>query len=214
MGCLILILLVASSDFADQTGPSRLERRASAPAKHTVDGRHTYLLFPLRPGTRPDTSHPEPLKFAPSFTEPVGMHIGHTEHYQHNTSEGIAEWAKLIPAGGHVVYIDDDDDGGDGSRPRAYTVTLFHQLKCLDVIRAQYAAPQVPAPPLLRHCMNYLRQSVLCRPNLRIESVKNSVGTAIRSYDAVCRDWTTVYEEAQRNHEQYAARVQSAAGRE
>jgi hypothetical protein len=53
--------------------------------------------------------------------------------------------------------------------------------------------------------MNYLRQTLLCRPNLRLESVEDEFGLSDRNfYGTVCRDWTAVYREAERNQVAYA----------
>lgn len=134
------------------------------------------------------------------------MRFSYSSHYQIGTAEGADEFAKLVPAKGHMVYIDDDS-----SPPvaRPYTVTLFHQMKCLDLLREQYISE---SPRLLKytaHCLNYLRQTILCRPNLRIESAKNINGTASRTYDAACNDWTAVYQEAERNQEAFQTRSAS-----
>ncbi|KAJ7771234.1 hypothetical protein B0H14DRAFT_2539093 [Mycena olivaceomarginata] len=138
------------------------------------------------------------LSFAVQLNEPVVMRITSSAHYQFDTEEGAAEYAKLLPSGGHTVHIMNERTG----LMETYTVTLFHQMKCLDILRDEYLKVVAGAVPsfLTRHCMNYLRQSILCRPNLRMESVKNTVGTAIRDYEAVCLDWTKIYEEAEQNY--------------
>ena len=142
--------------------------------------------------------------FSPVLDKPVGMRVDYTSHYQYDTAEGAAEFAALLPPTGHLVYLDEPSTSGPHN-PKAYTVTLFHQMKCLDVIREQYANPSDARLPLTNHCLNYLRQTVLCRPNIGVEPAKNSEGTAVRGYDAVCRDWTKVYEEAERNVAAYWA---------
>lgn len=72
------------------------------------------------------------------------------------------DWAALLPSGGHVIrtWTDAHDD--------THTVALFHQLKCLDIIRQEYLGAQLK--PLGKHCLNYLRQSVLCLADTRLES--------------------------------------------
>ena len=144
------------------------------------------------------------LIFAPPFDEPVGMRVYYTSHYPYDTAEWAAAFTALLPPTGYLLYLDEPSAPAP-RRPKAYTVTLFHQLKCLDVIRAQYASPEDTRLPLTNHCLNYLRQTVLCRPNLGVEPATNSEGTAVRGYDTVCRDWTKVYEEAKRNVAAYRA---------
>ncbi|KAJ6547830.1 hypothetical protein DFH09DRAFT_1039874 [Mycena vulgaris] len=126
------------------------------------------------------------------------MRITSSSHYQLDTEEGAEEYRKLLPSGGHVVHVWEATTGV----AKPYTVTLFHQMKCLDILREEYndLVPGSIPSLLTHHCMNYLRQTILCRPNMRLESVKNRVGTATRDYEAVCMDWTRVYEEAERNH--------------
>ncbi|EJC99619.1 uncharacterized protein FOMMEDRAFT_93219, partial [Fomitiporia mediterranea MF3/22] len=132
----------------------------------------------------------------------VAMHIATSIRYELNTTEGAEEWKRLVPSQGHVVFVNADSR----SWPKPYTVTLFHQMKCLDILREAYLSPPVERPSMLvRHCLNYLRQTVLCRPNLWLESVKNPAGQASREYDMVCHDWTKVYEEAERNQMEFKA---------
>ncbi|KZT01768.1 uncharacterized protein LAESUDRAFT_717257 [Laetiporus sulphureus 93-53] len=71
------------------------------------------------------------LSFSPSTSEPVAMCIDYSLHYQFDLDEGAQEFVKLTPLGGHLVHV-----GGDATslQPVAYMVTMFHQLKCLDVI--------------------------------------------------------------------------------
>lgn len=135
------------------------------------------------------------LSLQVDFGEPVWMRVDQTAHYRADTDEGGEEFAKLVPRGGHTVQIKDAETG----ESHLYTVTLFHQLKCLEIVRNNYAAMRSPSL-LARHCMNYLRQSILCHPNMRIEPVVNNLGTAVRGYETVCRDWTEVYEEVDRLH--------------
>ncbi len=98
---------------------------------------------------------------------------------------------------------------------RPYTVTLFHQLKCLDIIRRQYVLllkrqsehridnSAITITPLAKHCIEYVRQAQQCRPNLWMEGTKDSAGGAEMEYDAVCVDWTRVYDEAVANRKAY-----------
>ncbi|EGN92253.1 hypothetical protein SERLA73DRAFT_191368 [Serpula lacrymans var. lacrymans S7.3] len=113
----------------------------------------------------------------------------------------MKEYAHLMPLSGHTVYVSENP----GEAPDVYTVTLFHQLKCLEIIHREYLDPSLPLIPsaLLSHCLNYLRQTILCRPNLRLESVTTRSAKSAQGYEAVCRDWTEVYEEAERNNRVY-----------
>ncbi|KAF5378252.1 hypothetical protein D9757_009145 [Collybiopsis confluens] len=129
------------------------------------------------------------------------MRVIDAVRYNIRDNEAADEWANLLPPRGHIVYVDDTFT----TNPKAFTVTLFHQLKCLDIIRQEYVVVPPPQEPthLARHCMNYLRQTILCRPNLRLEPAINEGGIAERNYDTVCHDWTRVYEEAERNQKAF-----------
>ncbi|PSR83166.1 hypothetical protein PHLCEN_2v4919 [Hermanssonia centrifuga] len=141
--------------------------------------------------------------FAVLFDELVAMKVTDTVRYQLDTREGIEEFARSLPSGGHLVHIRPDDS--EDSDPQPYTVTLFHQLECLDVIRQGYSkVPSEPAPGHVHHCMNYLRSTILCRPSLLLEPVVDIYSQVSgEGYDAVCRNWEAVYHEAERNNEAY-----------
>ncbi|KAH9058109.1 hypothetical protein EDB87DRAFT_1744281 [Lactarius vividus] len=53
-----------------------------------------------------------------------------------------------------------------------FSISLFHQLRCLDVIRHDIieALPQEESE-LSRHCLNYMRQMALCRTDLAVDPV-------------------------------------------
>lgn len=131
-------------------------------------------------------------------SDPVAMFIGEGSHYDLFSDQGTQEYAKLLPSGGHTVH--------PAGSEKPYTVTLFHQLKCLNILRNEHNFPD--SEPLTHHCLTYLRQTILCRPNLRIESVQTPVGSASRGYDTVCpRDWNQLYEAAKDNQNKYATKT-------
>jgi len=141
------------------------------------------------------------LTFDVELSDLVAMTISDTSRYD-ISDDGQADYAALMPKGGHNVHISREG----ASKPRPYTVALFHQLKCLEIYHREYLKP----PPRqvtreLQGCMNYLRQAILCHANSRLESVKNEAIQAEKRYDTVCRDWTKVYEAAERNFEDYTA---------
>ncbi|KAJ7217069.1 hypothetical protein GGX14DRAFT_561586 [Mycena pura] len=140
------------------------------------------------------------LSFRVPFGDAVALRIITAERYGLG-DDADEEWSKILPAHGHVVHVAQDAS----APPEPHTVTLFHQLKCIDIIRAQYKLPQ-SAPISLRtgHCLNYLRQTILCKSNLVLESVDDQFGHSDRNfYDTVCRDWTALYREAERNQAAY-----------
>ena len=119
-------------------------------------------------------------------------------HYQPNDT---AEWASLFPAGsGGFVRL--------GPRARLFGVSMFHQLHCLDKMRRAV----VRAPPSeweswhTQHCLNYVRQMLLCAASVRLEPVKQAVGAGAEGpkvdglgLEHRCRDWTVLRAEAEAN---------------
>ncbi|KAF9464586.1 hypothetical protein BDZ94DRAFT_1256091 [Collybia nuda] len=176
---------------------SKIYRLASVLSLGAVIG--TWLLVRVQESPSLISSS-GPLSFVVPFNnEKVAMRVINGVRYGVG-NDASAEWDVILPAGGHCVHVGDE----------RYTVTLFHQLKCLQIIREQYMAPATdPILPHTQHCMNYLRQTLLCRPNLRLESVEDDFGLAERNYDTICKDWTKVYEEADRNQRAYAVMMQS-----
>jgi len=152
------------------------------------------------------SSGPEHLSFSVPVGDPVAMFIHDSVYYDPVTERGALEYGYLMPSGGHTVHITRPQTTTSQSKSEVHTVALFHRLKCLQIMGHQFVAPELPISPLTKHCINYLRESILCRLNLRLESVKNTIGHVNRGpYDAKCKDWTLVYAEAERNYELFKA---------
>ncbi|KAF8832896.1 uncharacterized protein C8R40DRAFT_1137553 [Lentinula edodes] len=166
-------------------------------------------------------THPytKKLTFSVSFGNPVVHWIGETVHYRlDHTEESDVQWRKLLPNGGHLIHIQESKD----AELQTFTVTLFHQLDCLDILRREYLQlyqgaytgnseqrftddylARKDTGGLVQHCFHYLRQSILCNIDSGLESTEDADGLVTRGYDTICRDWTKLYEEAERNFEDY-----------
>ncbi|KAJ7493679.1 hypothetical protein FB451DRAFT_1215114 [Mycena latifolia] len=124
----------------------------------------------------------------------VLMDVHNTENYQLNGSQADVQWEALIPSNGGLVRL--------GPQNELFMVSMYHQLKCLDIIRRDYvegSKGKNGTEPLTRHCLNYLRQMVLCRGDRRLECVVDPFGehaVQVRGTQT-CRDWTQVYEHSQ-----------------
>ena len=154
-----------------------------------------YVLLPSftglhspQPAYRPDLLNP--------FAWPIGemgnvlMLVENSAHYQLDTEEGIQEWAQLVPTNG-IIRLPGDS--------RKYTISMFHQLRCLDVLRTAVVEANTNGTKpdrLTRHCLNYIRQMILCRSDLFLENVRDPHGphavdlTSVRT----CKDRRMVYE--------------------
>ncbi|KAF5337462.1 hypothetical protein D9758_018008 [Tetrapyrgos nigripes] len=153
--------------------------------------------------TNPTTQVKHSLSFHPKFPFPIAMHYeATTVHYTMQGAEADEEFAKLLPPHGHTVHLISESGAIE-----TFTVTLFHQLKCLDIIRREYNELYPSNPDLTQHCLTYLQQTILCRPYLGLEVTKNRFATGRKSREIVCRDWEVVYAEATRNWGVYSAIV-------
>ncbi|KAJ7191609.1 hypothetical protein GGX14DRAFT_578775 [Mycena pura] len=122
----------------------------------------------------------------------VLMDVHNSANYALNGSEADAQWAALIPPSGGLVHI--------GAERTPVMISMFHQLKCLDIIRKDYITGSMglrtEPSPATQHCINYLRQTLLCRVDKRLESVVDLFATHSVDFRGTktCRDWTTIYE--------------------
>lgn len=132
----------------------------------------------------------------------VTMYIHNTLRYSIDTPEGEADFASLMPSGQHLIHL--------GPEKRPFTLAMFHQLKCLDIVRRDFLSLAEPEgaglTDLGNHCINYLYQTVLCHSNTRLEPLRTHIwekSAAVWEQDNVCKDWERVYEAAEENWEEY-----------
>ncbi|EIN10135.1 hypothetical protein PUNSTDRAFT_64074 [Punctularia strigosozonata HHB-11173 SS5] len=108
--------------------------------------------------------------FNPTAIPAVYLHVENTVHYHIGTARGKAELEQLLPNGSHLVHLPRKSE--PSSAPQTYTVALFHQMRCLNIIVDAYSSRVADVrDPLLRHCMNYLRQSIPCQADTRLEPI-------------------------------------------
>ncbi|KJA22685.1 hypothetical protein HYPSUDRAFT_66904 [Hypholoma sublateritium FD-334 SS-4] len=147
-----------------------------------------------------------PEKWPIPALDKVHMSLENTVHYAFDTPEGRAEWDIILPSGGAVVRL--------GPRRRPFTVGMFHQIRCLGIIRdilddlyrdTNSRAVSADRSIIAGHCMNYLRQMVLCSSDVRLETVRAAKGHGLTVPDVthVCLDWEAVYREAEKNYQTY-----------
>lgn len=132
------------------------------------------------------------------------MSVESSVHYAFDTPQGQTEWNTTLPSGGAVIHL--------GPMRRPFTVGMFHEIRCLGIIREIlsdfYAdtgpGAQIPGDQLrlATHCMNYLRQMVLCNADLRLETVRAAKGHGLTVPEVThtCWDWEAVYLAAEENY--------------
>ncbi|KZV89602.1 hypothetical protein EXIGLDRAFT_140466 [Exidia glandulosa HHB12029] len=152
-------------------------------------------------GSRAPSTSTEPRYFdigGPMKQVLLGME--NTVHYQIDSPEADAEWELLAPQRG-IVHVDG----------QPYLLGVFHQMRCLDVVRRSIRdAHRTPSTPVnvstpagaqARHCLQYLRQMILCRANSRLEVAVGIYEEHNVHFDVdyVCKDWSAVYAAAADN---------------
>ncbi|KAL1737092.1 hypothetical protein EV714DRAFT_265904 [Schizophyllum commune] len=147
--------------------------------------------------------YPETWDIGP--LEDVHMPYENTVHYALDTPAGIEQWKTMLPPGGGMLYL--------GPDKRPFSISVFHQLRCLDILReelvVQFQHADEPPPekqsPLVNHCMNYIRQTVLCRADLTMESIRglNYSTSTVSDVTHVCQDHTTIFRAAEENWKEY-----------
>lgn len=99
------------------------------------------------------------------------------------------EWFSLAPEEAGYTRL-----GKDG---RLFMVTMFHELHCLRVLNLAFGKELVAKPGHIQHCLNYIRQSILCSPDLSLEPgdfEQRDFDTERTGALHMCRDWEVVYE--------------------
>ena len=135
----------------------------------------------------------------------VAMYTGSWERY--NTHDG-EHWALLFPHGGAVFLDDPDSPGERAPTPRRYTVAMMHQLQCMDVLRVQFLLPRAQRDRArTHHCMNLLRQAILCRGDLQLDGLQyeSHIRTLAPYQERRCQDWRAVYAKVAENQAAHAA---------
>jgi hypothetical protein len=126
-------------------------------------------------------------------------------------------WASLIPSSG-LILIEDPDQYGLGpglqtyaENAQVYGIAVTHQYHCLKMIRENFYglvtrnktymdelvatadfSETLPAKvDHIFHCIDYLRQTVLCNADTTVEGQSHSAATHIDGYGPLhqCRSW-------------------------
>lgn len=110
-----------------------------------------------------------------------------TVHYRIYADNSTEEWESVIPPGGGFVNL--------GPQGRPFGLSIYHQHHCL--MRLRESAIEGKASGHVFHCLNYLRQMVLCEADTTLEPVVPVPDNPWAEYIGVphvCKDWTGVYQ--------------------
>lgn len=95
--------------------------------------------------------------------------MGNSKRYQLLSPDGTDDWAHLATRLGARVH---NRQSGE-----VRTVAMFHQLECLvHMSRAFREFPSISSYNLNQHCLNYMRQALLCHAETRLEPVHSLKG--------------------------------------
>ncbi|KAF9465117.1 hypothetical protein BDZ94DRAFT_1254548 [Collybia nuda] len=152
-------------------------------------------------GTSPDPytyrghDFPETLPL-PSPLQEVLLTVEESSRYALKGKQSDDEWFSLASASYGYVHL--------GPHNRVFVVTMFHQLHCLRMLNLGFNPMEAIGDAHLQHCLSYLRQMILCDPDLTLEPA----GWETRDFEGqrigathVCQDWSTVYDVVDENYQ-------------
>jgi len=149
------------------------------------------------------------------------MTLENSLHYGLNNSVAGAEFRSLYPESsmGFIRL---------GPHNRFFGLSMYHQLHCLESLRLallgvrphneflnEGTKEKVWTVDHVAHCLNYLRQTILCAADLTLEPEvvdgSGDVGQGL-GVTHVCRDWSVVNDYAERNAARWLPLVSNATG--
>ncbi|KAF7357608.1 Hydrolase-4 domain-containing protein [Mycena sanguinolenta] len=120
----------------------------------------------------------------------VAFSVQETEHYPVTGRDAAEEWASYTPKGAGYLRL--------GPEGREFALAMTHEDHCLRLIRGVLENPSWSKANAMPYCFNYIRQMILCSPNLTLESPDDFADArnfTSRRHGAVhvCRDWRKVH---------------------
>lgn len=173
----------------------------------------THQTLDANPRSKAYVGSDHPRTWDIGYLPPIRINIEPTKHYQLSGHNADAEWGVALAPHDGILHL--------GPRRQPYSISLFHQLRCLDIIRRDIVnddddddGSSLPHEDqdhldskfkLSRHCLNYMRQMVLCRADLALDPVLGrALEARVRPDTNLCVDWRRVYEELEKNQREYA----------
>ena len=124
-----------------------------------------------------------------------------------NDTKGDSEWSSILfySGAGRVTF---------GEEQRAFIPSSFHQFHCLRGLQRSIVFPgdraDVNSLKLpdehVKHCLNYIRQTLLCNPTYTLERgdfMEGSFEPGSLGSDLVCLDWEVVFSEMDRRYTEF-----------
>ncbi|KZT01793.1 uncharacterized protein LAESUDRAFT_739017 [Laetiporus sulphureus 93-53] len=129
--------------------------------------------------------HPQYLPFSDELVEMV---IEESVHYPLQGLASDGQWDSLSSESYGYVRLGTDD--------RLFAVTMFHELHCLRMLNFAFGKEGIATPEHIRHCLGYLRDGILCTPDLTLEPgdfEERDFEVERMGATHFCRDWSAVY---------------------
>ncbi|KAI0056925.1 hypothetical protein BV25DRAFT_1831694 [Artomyces pyxidatus] len=122
---------------------------------------------------------------------PVELAVEESVHYSFTEEGSTDEWLHHSPHGFGVVRL--------GPSNRTFYVSMFHQVHCLKYFRSEITrrGGQEFEEGHTHHCLNVLRESILCHADLTLEP--GDFATRAFTFERqgaihTCRNWNVVYD--------------------
>ncbi|EIW57653.1 uncharacterized protein TRAVEDRAFT_21203 [Trametes versicolor FP-101664 SS1] len=128
-------------------------------------------------------------------------------HYMPLGATSDAELLSLSTPGFDSERLGPDD--------RTLVVTMFHELHFLRMLNLA-STPNITTLPHVTHCLNYLRQSILCSPDLALEpgDIEESDFEVDRTHGVhECKDWAPIYHFVAQNYDMWSDKTGYKASR-
>ncbi|KAE9388889.1 hypothetical protein BT96DRAFT_1025266 [Gymnopus androsaceus JB14] len=124
--------------------------------------------------------------------DPVEIVVEESSHYSIMGPDAKTEWENHLPYSYGVVLLI-----GPHNRALYVTVAVIHQVHCIQRWRSELANEGSPDWHHTQHCLNYLREWILCQSDQTLEPgdfALRNFSTAREGATHICRDWRTVYD--------------------
>jgi len=134
---------------------------------------------------------PETLPMS-GFMGKVDVVVEETLHYPLIGERAGEEWISTSPPGVGFVHLGPDH--------RVMAPSIVHEMHCLRSLRfaLEFPTHHISRIPHLDHCLNYLRQMILCSSDLTLEPgdvLSSDFSTNREGMTHTCMDWTVLYNE-------------------
>jgi hypothetical protein len=110
-------------------------------------------------------------------------------HYSIDGPDANEEWAVMKVNGNGFMTA--------GLQERAFALSMFHESHCLRLMRYALSGKYDPeAMGHMNHCLNYLRQEILCAADLTLEPadvLERDFDITRTGATYVCPDWRELY---------------------